>query len=87
MQLKLGIHSQKLRKFCFTNPTVSLKGVANSGKLFGEVHKQKGVVEDSKSTKEIKKLENNGQSLQIQIKSLQEQFNELKSNQNCKRKL
>ena len=55
--------------------------------MFGEVHKQKGVVEDSKSIKEIKKLENNGQSLQIQIKSLQEQFNELKSNQKCKRKL
>ena len=38
-----------------------------------------GVVEDSKSINEIKNLEKNKQSLQIQLKSLQEQIIELKS--------
>ena len=80
-QLKLGTHSQKLRKFCFTNPTVSLEEAVNRGKLFEEVDEQTGVVEDSKSINEIKNLEKNEQSLQIQLKSLEEQINELKSNQ------
>ena len=56
-QLILGTHSQKLRKFCFTNPTVSLKEVVNRAKLFEEVDKQAGVVEGSKSINEIKNLE------------------------------
>ena len=80
-QLILGTHSQKLRKFCFTNPAVSLKEVVNRGKLFEEVDKQTGVVEDSKGIKEIKNLEKNEQLLQIRLKSLQEQIIELKSNQ------
>ena len=70
-QLILGTHSQKLRKFCFTNPTVSLEEVVNRGKLFEEVDEQTGVAEDSKSINEIKNLEKNEQSLQIQLKSLQ----------------
>ena len=62
-QLILGIHSQKLLKFCFTNPTVSLKEVVNRGKLFEEVDKETGVVEDSKIINEIKNLEKNEQLL------------------------
>ena len=85
-QLILGIHSQKLRKFCFTNPTVSLEEVVNRGKLFEEVDEQTGVAEDSKSINEIKNLEKNEQLLQIQLKSLQEQINELKSNQRVRQK-
>ena len=46
LSLTDAIYENK-HKFCFTNPTVSLEGVANSGKLFEEVHEQKGVVEDS----------------------------------------
>ena len=80
-QLILGTHSQKLRKFCVTNRTVSLEELVNRGKLFGEVDEQTGVAEDSKSLNKIKNLEKNEQSLQIQLKSLQEQINELKSNQ------
>ena len=45
-QLILGTHSQKLRKFCFTNPTVSLEEVVNRGTLFEKVDKQTGAVED-----------------------------------------
>ena len=71
-QLILGIYSQKLRKFCFTNPTVSFEKVVNRGKLFEEVDKQTGVVEDSTSINKIKNLEKNEQSLEIQLKSLQE---------------
>ena len=85
-QLILGTHSQKLRKFCFTNPTESLEEVVNRGKLFKEVDEQTGVVEDSKSINEIKNLEKNEQSLQLQLKSLQAQINELKSNQKSKPK-
>ena len=77
-QLVLETHSQKLCKFYFTNPTVSLEEVVNTGTLFEEVDEQTGVVEDSKSINEIKNLEKNEQSLQIQLKSLQEQINELK---------
>ena len=77
----LGTHSQKLHKFCFTNPTVSLEEVVSRRKLFEVVDEQTGVVEDSKSINEIKNLEKNEQSLQIQLKSLQEQIHELKSNQ------
>ena len=77
-QSVLGTHSQKLCKFCFTNPTVSLEEVVNRGTLFEEVDEQTGVVEESKSINEIKNLEKNEQSLQIQLKSLQEQINELK---------
>ena len=44
-QLILGTHSQKLRKFCFTNPTVSLEEVVNRGTLFEKVDKQTGAVE------------------------------------------
>ena len=58
-QLILGTHSQKLRKFCFTYPTVSLEVVVNRGKLFEEVDEQTGVVEDSKSISEIQNLEKN----------------------------
>ena len=49
----LRTHSQKLRKFCFTNPTVSLEEVVNRGKLFEEVDEQTGVVEDRKSINEV----------------------------------
>ena len=86
MQLILRTHSQKLRKFCFNNPTVSLEEVVNRGKLFEEVDEQTGVVEDRKSINEIKNLGKNEQSLQIQLKSLQEQINELKSNQKISQK-
>ena len=85
-QLILGNHSQKLRKFYFTNPTVSLEEVVNRGKLFEEVDEQAGIAEDSKNINEINNLEKNEQSLQIQLKSLQEQINELKSNQKSKPK-
>ena len=78
-QLILGTHSQKLRKFCLTNPTESLEEVVNRGTLFGEVEEQTGVLEDSKSINEIKNLEKNERSLQVQLKSLQEQMNELES--------
>ena len=70
-QLILETHSQKLRKFCFTNPTVSLEEMVNRGTLFEEADERTGVVEDNKSTNEIKNLEKNEQSLQIQLKSLQ----------------
>ena len=53
----LGTYSQKLRKFCFTNQTVSLEEVVNKTTLFEEANEQKGVVEDSKSINEIKNLE------------------------------
>ena len=54
-QLILGTHSQKLRKFCFTNTTVSLdEVVVTRGKLFEEADKQTGVVEDSKSLTKLK---------------------------------
>ena len=69
-QLILETHSQKLRKFCFTNPTVSLEEVVNRGTLFEEVDEQAGVVEDSKNINKIKNLEKNEPSLQIQLKSL-----------------
>ena len=69
-QLILGTHSQKLRKFCFTNPTVSLEEVVNRGTLFEEVDEQADVVEDSKNINKIKNLEKNEPSLQIQLKSL-----------------
>ena len=86
-QLVLGIHSQKLRKFCFTNPTVSLKEVVNRAKLFEEVDKQAGVVEGSKSINEIKNLEKmNNHCKYSLLKSLQEQIDELKSNQKSKPK-
>ena len=62
-----------------TNPTESFEKVVNRGTLFGEVEEQTGVLEDSKSINEIKNLEKNERSLQIQLKSLQEQMNELKS--------
>ena len=80
-ELILGTHSPKLRKFCFTNLTVSLEEVVNRGKLSEEVDEQKDVVEGSKSINEIKNLEKNEQSLQIQLKLLQEQIKKLKSNQ------
>ena len=70
-QLILETHSQKLRKFYFTNPTVSLEEMVNRGTLFEEADERTGVVEDNKSTNEIKNLEKNEQSLQIQLKSLQ----------------
>ena len=60
--------------------------MVNGGKLFEEVDEETGVVEDSKSIKEIKNQEKNKQLLQIQLKSLQEQINELKSNQQRKPK-
>ena len=63
----LGTHSQKLHKFCFTNPTVSLEEVVSRRKLFEVVDEQTDVVEDSKSINEIKNLEKNEQSLQIQL--------------------
>ena len=69
-QLILGTHSQKLRKFCFTNRTVYLEEVFNRGTLFEEVDEQADVVEDSKNINEIKNLEKNEPSLQIQLKSL-----------------
>ena len=47
---------------------------------------KRDVIEDSKSISEIKNLEKNEQSLQLQLKSLQEQINELKSNQKSKPK-
>ena len=53
-QLILETHSQKLRKFCFTNPTVSLEEVVNRGTLFEEVDEQAGVVEDSKILTKLK---------------------------------
>ena len=63
-QLILRTHSQKL---------------CNRGTLFREVDKQRDVAEDSTNINEIKTVEKNEQSLQIQHKSLQEQINELKS--------
>ena len=80
-QLISGTHSQKLCKFCFTNPTVSLEEVVSRRKLFEDVDEHTGVVEDSKNINEIENLEKNEQSLQIQLKSLQEQIKELKSSQ------
>ena len=80
-QLILGTHSHKLCKFCFTNPTVSLEEVVSRRKLFEDVDEHTVVVEDSKNINEIENLEKNEQSLQIQLKSLQEQINELKSSQ------
>ena len=71
-QLILETHSQKLRKFCFTNPKVSHEEVVNRGTLFEEVDERRGVVADSRSTNEIKNLEKNEQSLQIQLKSSQD---------------
>ena len=68
-QLMLGNHSQKLRKFCFTNPTVSLEEVVNRKKIFQRVDEQTGVVEGSKSINEIKNFKKNEQSLQIQLNS------------------
>ena len=76
----LGTHSQKLRKFCFTNPTVSLEEVVNRGTLFEEAVEQAGVVEDHKSINNIKDLDKNDQSLQIQLKSLQEQLQKFIAN-------
>ena len=58
---------------------VSLDEVVNRGTLFEEVDKQAGVVEGNKNINEIEKLDKNEQFLQIQLKSLQEQINELKS--------
>ena len=58
---------------------VSLEKVVNRGTLFEEVDEQTGVAEDSKSINEIKNREKNEQSQQIELKSLQEQINELKS--------
>ena len=86
MQLILGTCSQNLRKYCFTDLTVSLKEVFNRGKLTEEADKQTGVVQGSKSINEIKILETNEQSLQIKLKSLQEQISEFKSNQRSKPK-
>ena len=54
--------------------------------LTEEIDEQTGVVEDSKSINEIKSLEKNEQSLKIQLKSLEEQINELKSIGNSKTK-
>ena len=85
-QLIFGNHSQKLVKFCFINPMVSLEEVVNRGTLFEEVHEQTGVAEDSKNINEIKNLEKNEPSLQIQLKLLQEQINELKSVEKSKTK-
>ena len=79
MQSILRTHSQKLSKFCFTTPPVSLEEVVNRGTLFEEVDEQMGVVEDSLELMKLKNLQKNEQSLQIQLKSLQEQTNELKS--------
>ena len=67
-QLTLETHSQKLRKFCFSNPTLSLEEVVNIEKFFEEVDEQTGVVEDSQSINEIKNLEKKEKSLQIQLK-------------------
>ena len=78
VQLILETHSQNLRKFCFTNPTVSLEEIVNRRKLFEEVYEQTGVAEDNKSINKFKSLEKHKQSLQIQLKSLPEQINELK---------
>ena len=61
--------------------------MVNRGTLFEEVDEQTGVVEDSKSINEIKNLEKNEQSLQIQLTSLQEQINELKSIRKSKTKM
>ena len=85
-QLILETHSQKLREFCFTNPTISLEEVINRGKLFEEVDEQTGVAEDDKSINEIKNLMKKEQWRQIQLKSLQKQIDELKSNQKNKPK-
>ena len=52
--------------------------MVDRGTLFEEADEQTGVVEDSKIINKIKNLEENEQSLQIQLKSLQEQINELK---------
>ena len=60
--------------------------MVNRGTLFEEVDEQTGFAEDSKSINEIKNLENNEQSLQIQLKSLKEQINELKSIRESKAK-
>ena len=86
-QLILRTHYQTLRKFCFTNPTVSLEEDVNKGKFFEEVDEQTRVGEDSKSVNEIKSLGKKEWSLQIQLKSLQEQITELKSNQKSKSKI
>ena len=51
--VNIRTYSQKLRKFCFTNPTVSLEEVVNRGKLFEEVDEQMSIVEDSKSINEL----------------------------------
>ena len=55
-QLILGAHSQKLRKFCFTDPTVSLEEVVNRRILFEQVDEQTGVVKDNKTAKVLTKL-------------------------------
>ena len=55
-QLILGTHSQKLRKFCFTDPTVSLEEVVNRRILFEEADEQTGVVKDNKTAKVLTKL-------------------------------
>ena len=65
---------------------VSLEEVVNRGTLFEEVHEQTGVAEDSKNINKIKNLEKNEPSLQIQLKLLQEQINELKSVEKSKTK-
>ena len=54
MQLILGTHSDKLRKFCFTNPTVSLEELVNRGKLFEEADEQTGAVEGNKILTKLK---------------------------------
>ena len=60
--------------------------MVNRGTLFEEVDEQTGVVEDSENINQIKNLEKNEHSLQIQPKSLQEQINKLKSIEKSKTK-
>ena len=60
--------------------------MVNRGTLFEEVDEQTGVVEDSKNINKIKNLEKNEHSLQIQLKSLQEHINKLKSTEKSKTK-
>ena len=60
--------------------------MVNRGTLFEEVDEQTGVVEDSKNINKIKNLEKNEHSLQIQLKSLQEHINKLKSTEKSKKK-